>query len=629
MPAIVLSGGPLHERARELTRSLEGLRDAIADLDLGIETLRATLGDFEVHYRARLAPAHEQMKRIESYVRMLDGWAGILKSTTKRVVKSEGVKVDARRVKDVAASAVFRGQQQSRADAPLRAEVIDTQPKLSAKTEASRIAEVKAVYRRLARRFHPDLARTEDERLIAGHMMARVNLLYRAHDLERLVALEKQTKAGEVDDSSLPIEEQIAELEVREAWFQAVLENLREERVALEKSPTCELYRNVEQAAEVSRDLVEELLRELEARVARAYADIIDAALRLERHVAVYNRDSTTLDNTANRESTANQGVVKRASGALTQVFDPYTDKGLVRLGLDELATARVSKPARALADRFEAYADSEPTVLSLLLLTYASEKCPFPLAGLESYEHIAQRLTYLDQDSEGTPCSFEEALVALDDVLQFGVKNVTQKVAYAGLRFVDKDASTAIAVALQRASVRRSFRGVLGVLGELVHCNGCDREVFSIPLYRTRGLDDLRASICPRCATTHSSYWMPKGKDVQAVLNPTYLDYELVQEWTFELAHLSIGMQLLPVQTEAMTVGDLKKRFYEDTLERHQIEVSRGQLALYQGGGKVPEKTKLAGLSERSFVVQFDGAKLRERDALELIRHRIRNRFK
>ena len=607
--ALVLSGGPLHERLRELTRSLEELRDAIADLDLSIEMLRETLGDFEVTYRQRMAAPHEEMKRIASYVRMLDGWADVLKrlagARIRSSVKTEGARVDARRARDVASSV--------RTEKPLRAEVVDVTPRLSAKTEASRQAELKAVYRRLARRYHPDLARTEDERLLAGHMMARVNALYRAGDLERLLALEEQTKAGEIDDPDLPLEEQIALLEARHAWFTAVLENLREERIALERSATCELFRNVEQASAAGRDLVEELRVELEARVARAYGDITDAALRLERHVAAYNRDGT---------------IAKRDASALTQ-FDPYTDKGIVRLGLDELATARVSKAARELADVFESYADTEPTLLALALLTYASEQSPFPLAGLESYEHIAERLAYLDEDAEGTPRSLEEALVALDTVLQFGVKNVTAKVAYAGLRFTNKEANTAIAVALQRAKVRRSMRGVLGVLGERVRCSGCKRDVFAIPLYRTRGLDDLRSSVCPRCGTNQSSYWMPKGKDVQAVLNPTYLDYELVTEWTFELAHLPVCMQLLPIQVEAMTVGDLKKRFHEDTLERHQIEVSRGQLALYQGGRKVPEKTRLADLADRAFVVQFDGAKVRERDALELIRHRIRNRFR
>jgi len=80
---------------------------------------------------------------------------------------------------------------------------------------------------------------------------------------------------------------------------------------------------------------------------------------------------------------------------------------------------------------------------------------------------------------------------------------------------------------------------------GNTSPCAGCKRDVYVTPLYRTRGLDDLRSSVCPRCGTVHQSYWMPKGKDVQAVLNPTYLDYELVSEWTFELAHLSIAMQL------------------------------------------------------------------------------------
>ncbi len=236
--------------------------------------------------------------------------------------------------------------------------------------------------------------------------------------------------------------------------------------------------------------------------------------------------------------------------------------------------------------------ADIEPTLLRIVLMTYAAEQSPFPLAGLESYEHVAQRVAHLEEEhtSEGANLrSFEEALVELDTLLQFGVKSATERVAYAGLRFIDSDAKTAVALALQRAAVRREMAHVLGVLGDYVRCSGCKKDVYAIPLYRTRGLDDLRSSVCPRCGVNQASYWMPKGKDVQAVLNPAYLDYELVSEWSFELAHLSIAMQLLPVQVEKLNVSDLKKRFCEDTLERHQIEVTRSQVALYQGDRKIP----------------------------------------
>ncbi len=284
---LILAGGPLRERLRELMHALEERRDAIADLDLAIEMLRERLLTFEQAYRARMANEHAQLKRIESYVRVLDGWSDLLGKRPGRSVHSQGARVDARRAKDVKYAAKHR--EDAKAD-PLRAEVIKPRA-LPVQSQASREAEIKAVYRRLARRFHPDLARTEDERLHAGHMMARINAFYRAGDLERLLALEEQTKGGAVDDDDLPLEEQIAQLEARLEWFDTVLENLREERIALESSPTCELFRSVEQATAVGRDLVEELRIELESRVHRAYADITDAAARLTRNVAAYNRD--------------------------------------------------------------------------------------------------------------------------------------------------------------------------------------------------------------------------------------------------------------------------------------------------------------------------------------------------
>ena len=44
--------------------------------------------------------------------------------------------------------------------------------------------------------------------------------------------------------------------------------------------------------------------------------------------------------------------------------------------------------------------------------------------------------------------------------------------------------------------------------------------------------LDDLRSLVCPECGHTQKSYWMPKGKDVQAILNDAFLELEVPKSW-------------------------------------------------------------------------------------------------
>ena len=123
----------------------------------------------------------------------------------------------------------------------------------------------------------------------------------------------------------------------------------------------------------------------------------------------------------------------------------------------------------------------------------------------------------------------------------------------------------------------------MLATLGERTGCPECQEEVFAVPLYRLRGLDDLHATACPRCGHLVRSYFLPRGKDVQSVLNTAFLDLELLSEWRFRMGSASVAVQLLPVQLERMTVGQLKRRFWVDVLERHAIPVPLQSVRLVQ----------------------------------------------
>src|SRR5262249_30843576 len=157
----------------------------------------------------------------------------------------------------------------------------------------------------------------------------------------------------------------------------------------------------------------------------------------------------------------------------------------------------------------------------------YASELSPFPFDGLRSADDVGLRLAYLCRHDRAE-VKLEEALVDASELIEFGVRKLSGQVARLGLRFRSELAREARPAVLQSAAVRGELKRVLSVLGERVRCEHCQRDVFAIPLFKTRGLDDLRASVCPDCGEAMRSYWMPKGKDVQAVLNDAFLDLDV-----------------------------------------------------------------------------------------------------
>lgn len=625
--ALVLADIPERNRVRELQEQLNNLRDAIAELDLDIETVRDELDAFESHYHARLREEHEQLRRIDAVVHQFERWAELLRNEDQRgTVVARANRVQLRRTRELEEQQRRQREQGEQGDTKVSAGIGDATyakgtSNLTAQTARGKNDRLKAAYRALARRYHPDLARTEEERLRFSELMTRINALYRAGDLARLTAMAEQSKGGEIEENDANLQEQIATLEQRLQWFRMVLQNLRDEQGALERSPTCELWRNVQQAEKNGRDLVAEMKEELQKRVRGSYPHVKSAACLLEAEVMSFNRRQAAKVQLATTDN---------ESKALTRTtFDPFADKRLVRLGLEQLRDLHVSADGRRMATVLEERLNGNQALLRLVLFTYVAELSPFPLPGLESYERIVARFNHLSERDEAR-VTLEQALVVGDVLLEFGVRRASERVAHMGLRFHAEAVREAVPLLLKSPVVRQEFRRVLGVLGDQETCTKCKRDIFAVPLFRTRGLDNLRALACPACGHFLRSYWMPKGKDVQSVLNAAFLDFELVTEWTFRLGRGSIAMQLLPLHVESMRVGDLKKRFHQDVFARNELEIENSQLIFSQGGTPLKNNRRLDDLTETQFDVGFtDEASMTEVEALEVLRHRVRARFR
>jgi len=604
--ALVVADDPERNRLRELKAKLGQRRDDIAELDLEIETLRGELSTFEASYRVRIADESQALQRVERLLLHFERWTELLRETRPTAVPLQAERLDSRRARELGEQPPGPLPDQSASDSeagqPLEA-------------PAKPPDRLKAAYRALARRFHPDLARTEEERVQLSERMARINAIYRDGDVDRLEVMVEQAKGGEVDDTEAELGEQLALLEERLAWFDVVLENLASERTALERTPTCVLLREVEKASSRGHDHLVEIKRGLRSRIEKSYTLIKTAAYQLESEVKRFNSRASSL--------------TTRQAEALERSFDPFSDKRVVRLGLEELKSLAAHPAARQLAERLEREAETRPAVLRLLLFTYIAELSKFPLPGLERFADISVRLAALARPQE-LHATLERALVDADAWVEFGVRKASERVAHLGLRFRGEAVREALPVMLRALPIRRELRRVLGVLGERESCPACATEVFAVPLFRTHGLDDFRSLVCPRCGATLKSYWMPKGQDVQAVLNDAFLDFELVTEWSFRLGRSSFGVQLLPLQVDELDVGRLKRRVFDDVFQRYQLEVGLGQLHLVQDGVVVNEKTPLSQLTSTSFVLTLEeSAPMREDEALEMVLHRVRNRFR
>jgi hypothetical protein len=130
---------------------------------------------------------------------------------------------------------------------------------------AEQQADLRRLYRQLARRFHPDLALDEAERDRRTAIMMRINTAYAAGDLARLeqIALEPDlTTNGQASDQELAesLGREVERCRLR-------LAEIKKELAALEGHESTQLLRRSERATVEGRDLLDELATDLRRQI--------------------------------------------------------------------------------------------------------------------------------------------------------------------------------------------------------------------------------------------------------------------------------------------------------------------------------------------------------------------------
>lgn len=127
----------------------------------------------------------------------------------------------------------------------------------SSEPDAAIQADLKPLYRELAKRFHPDLAVGDVERESRGRRMAEINAAYARGDLEALRYLADQSHVRPVLPPTL------AELRAERDRLDALIARLRQDIAVLNRDPLLLLKIDAALARRSGRDLLAEMATEL------------------------------------------------------------------------------------------------------------------------------------------------------------------------------------------------------------------------------------------------------------------------------------------------------------------------------------------------------------------------------
>lgn len=140
--------------------------------------------------------------------------------------------------------------------------------------------ECKALYRKLARKFHPDMAKDSDQRKEFHKIFVAINEAYKNGDLEILKKYMEQAEQEEKIDRETP-EDKLNRLKEEYKVILGVLARLRAEIEDLKEDETYKLKERVDQAKKEGRDLLQQLANEIKEEIA-------ENQIKLDKLVAQY-----------------------------------------------------------------------------------------------------------------------------------------------------------------------------------------------------------------------------------------------------------------------------------------------------------------------------------------------------
>ncbi|MCL4257284.1 MAG: J domain-containing protein [Anaerolineales bacterium] len=243
---------PLQAELESLRAKLARRREYMDLLDLELTNTRGALQEFTDLYNRRIGPLEAHQQRLQ---RQLD------ELTADQAPPSNAWR-GARGSRRGGAAWTHAGEeaQEPDADQPFKKHAAPTSQDVNYERR------VRDLFRRLAKRYHPDLAPDDEQRKWHEEIMAEVNQAYSAKNLQALEALDKRMEL-EMELSPTPAVE-LARLTVELRQLETLIFDMEQTIRELDLSPAMQMRTELRTDQEDGRDTLAALEREMRSRIA-------------------------------------------------------------------------------------------------------------------------------------------------------------------------------------------------------------------------------------------------------------------------------------------------------------------------------------------------------------------------
>lgn len=235
-----------------LTEEITTKREIIADLSEEVYSLKNELAVFEAEYHGRIGVLYVKLDELELAIKEYLKRIELLESgKVKNLVDlekeiEEQFKTDYQKIKEEKEEAEQYSEEYER---------VKEKPKLDEESEK----RLKSLYRELAKKYHPDMARTPEDKEKFHKIMAEINQAYNDRDLKKMEELAIRLKYPEKIFVKESLEEEFERLMGESKKLDEIISDIENELDAIKNSDTYKFKMKVDEAKAEEKDLLKEM----------------------------------------------------------------------------------------------------------------------------------------------------------------------------------------------------------------------------------------------------------------------------------------------------------------------------------------------------------------------------------
>ncbi len=250
----------VEDSINEITEEIGEKRTTIAELSEEIANLKNELATFEVEYNVRIGVLYIKLDELELGIKEYQKRIELLKTRKDRNLADieriieELYKDDYEKIKKEKDEASQHEKEY---------EAVKDKPTLDEQSEK----RLKTLYRELAKKYHPDMARTGEEKEQFHKIMSEINDAYNNKDLNRMDELADELTEPEKTYFDESFEEELDRLMHESEKLDEIISNLEDELAELRLSDAYRFKMRADEAEEEGRDLFEEMKEGLQYKI--------------------------------------------------------------------------------------------------------------------------------------------------------------------------------------------------------------------------------------------------------------------------------------------------------------------------------------------------------------------------